>query len=354
MRSIKSVAQLASFAAAITVAAVIQNCVFQVRSDAQETEVSSEDRPAPKSMWNVPLKTAGGSQFWTDHVHREEYRIQQNVLTKHWRLLDQKDVRRAWGSREACEAVLDQLCPLKPAVASDAGGKPIVMLLHGLFRSHRSMMGLEDAIEKDEQLDAVTYSYASTRGGVAEHAAALADTLRSLPKDRPIAFVGHSMGNIVVRHLIADLQASGDPDHLLPRCKAMVMLGPPNQGAIIAKRLAQTGVFGIVTGQGGMELGPEFEKLEKHLAIPPFPFAIVAGDMSDEAIQNPLTEGAGDFVVSVEEAYLPGAADTQTFPLLHSFIMDDPDVQAYTIDFLKTHLGLKELPTGTPEVSDAN
>ena len=61
--------------------------------------------------FNVPLKTTGGTQWWTDFEVREGYRIQQNALTGHWRLLDASDVRQAWGKREACEAKLNQCCP---------------------------------------------------------------------------------------------------------------------------------------------------------------------------------------------------------------------------------------------------
>jgi hypothetical protein len=117
----------------------------------------------------------------------------------------------------------------------------------------------------------------------------------------------------------------------------MVMLGPPNQGATIARRLGPTGVFGWITGAGGLELGPEWEKLKNNLATPAFPFAIIAGDVSAQVIQNPLTDGSGDFVVSVEEAKLEGSEWLRTVPVLHSFLMDDPKVQAWTIEFLKKH-----------------
>ena len=136
--------------------------------------------------------------------------------------------------------------------------------------------------------------------------------------------------------MIADLKKD-DPKKILPRCKSMVMLGPPNQGAMIARRLAPTGIFGWVTGAGGLELGPDWKQLEKKLATPSFPFAIVAGDVSSKPIQNPLTEGSGDFVVSVDEAKLEGSKWLKTVPVLHSFLMDDKAVQKMTSDFFKEH-----------------
>ncbi len=103
---------------------------------------------------------------------------------------------------------------------------------------------------------------------------------RTCPPETQFSFVGHSMGNIVVRHLISDLQRDGDPHGVLDRCRSMVMLGPPNQGAAIARRLAPTGLYGILTGKGGLELGPDWEDFVQNLATPSFPFAIIAGDVS--------------------------------------------------------------------------
>ncbi len=113
----------------------------------------------------------------------------------------------------------------------------------------------------------------------------------------------------------------------------MVMLGPPNQGAAIARRLAPTKIFGWVTGKGGLELGAEWDAFEKKLAVPPFPFHIIAGDLQTP-IANPLVDGEGDFVVSLEEAQLRGAKSFQTVPVLHSFLMDNADAMDTTVELL--------------------
>ncbi len=303
---------------------------------------SESSNPEPASaFWNVPIKTAGGAQLWTDHLIRDGFRLQQNALTGHWRTLDSADVRRAWGKRDTCTAALDRLQPRieNQADAPESRPKPVVVLLHGLMRTSKSMSGLATDLQDDGRFDAINFGYASTRGSIGDHATALREVLEDQPQDCEFGFVGHSMGNIVVRHLIGDLNKDGDRADLLPRMKAMIMLGPPNQGAAIARRLAPTGLFGAIAGRGGLELGPEFEALQENLATPEFPFAIIAGDLSSQAVQNPLTEGAGDFVVGLDEARLPGAEVIKTVPRLHSFLMNDPDAQAFTKDFLDRHLG---------------
>lgn len=52
-------------------------------------------------MPNLNLKTMGGDVWWRDLVEVEGWRLQQNSFTKHCRILDPNDVRRAWGGEDA-------------------------------------------------------------------------------------------------------------------------------------------------------------------------------------------------------------------------------------------------------------
>lgn len=288
--------------------------------------------------FNVPLKTTGGTQLWTDYVDRAGFRIQLHALTGHWRLLDVGDVRQAWGTRNSCDSKLNQLCPANDKAAANH----TIVMLHGLMRTRHCMNPLTQSIKKelgkqDPSVRTIRFSYASTRGSIGDHAAALQSVLQSQSKSSQFSFVGHSMGNIIVRHLIGDLQRNGDPNGILPRCRSMVMLGPPNQGAAIARRLAPTKLYGWITGAGGLELGPQWKTFSDNLATPDFPFLIIAGDVSDNTVQNPLVDGSSDFVVSLDEATLEGATAVETFPVLHSFLMNDQAVMKRTVEFLISH-----------------
>lgn len=305
--------------------------------------VMATDEPVDATMnprFNIPIKTGGGTQLWTDHINRDGYRIQQHALTGHWRLIDGNNIRQAWGAREACQAKLDQLHPRTQPTAEETPAHTIVML-HGLMRTRHCMKPLEERLlessTEDQVVETIRFSYASTRNSIGDSATALREVLEDHDDATQFSFVGHSMGNIVVRHLIGDLQRDGDPQGILPRCRGMVMLGPPNQGAAIARRLAPTKLYGWVTGTGGLELGPEWDSFSKKLATPPFPFLIIAGDVSANLIQNPLVDGSGDFVVSLEEASLEGAEAIETFPVLHSFLMNDDAVTDRTLAFLASH-----------------
>lgn len=308
---------------AVSIAAVLIVLANWNPSIAQEAPVA--ERPFP----NVPLPTLGGLQFWTDYQWNDGWRIQQHSITSHWRLISPSNVRFAWGSRAACEQALQD------RVAADQTPDPhIVVVMHGLLRSSHSMAKMHQALSRSGPGRPVYFEYASTRRPISEHAAALREWVESLPGKPRIDFVCHSMGNIVTRHAMASWQRN-DPQGVLPRIGRMVMLGPPNQGAGIARRLGKLGLFEIVTGRGGTELGAAWELFQKELATPPCPFAIVAGDMTESWLQNPLISGPSDFLVLVEETKLEGYAEFRTVPVLHSLIMSDASVQEFVSRFLR-------------------
>jgi pimeloyl-ACP methyl ester carboxylesterase len=272
-----------------------------------------QENPLASGSWpNLKTPTMGGMQLWTDHMWRNGWRIQQHALTGHWRLLDDQNVRHAWGSREACVSVLQQEQP-RPVVSDGH----MVIFLHGLMRSSGSMSKLGSFVAEQTQQPVAYFEYASTRSSISDHASAFREVVANLPPGIRLSFVGHSMGNIVVRHAFGDWIEAGDKA-TLDRIQSVVMLGPPNQGSSIARQLSKTGLFGWVTGKGGMELGPHWREFEAKLATPTCPFGIIAGRLPDSQ-QNPLVDGHGDFVVSVEETKMPGAVDFLEVPRLHSF-----------------------------------
>ena len=302
-----------------------------VSSFSMMTSAAPKDEETKPSLnFNLPVKTAGGTQLWTDHLWREGYRVQQNSLTGHWRLLNPSNVRQGWGTRKQCLTMLDKMKPASPSRER----QHVIILLHGLMRTHHSMKPLEQTLSEDGTV--IRFAYASSRSSISDHAAALRSVLEGLPANTTFSFVGHSMGNIVVRHLIGDLNRERDPRKVLPRCQSMVMLGPPNQGAAIARRLAPTGVFGLVTGKGGLELGPKWKEFENKLATPSFPFAIIAGDL-DKSGNNPLIGKSSDYVVSAEESRLKGAESFETVPVAHSFLMSDKRAKDITVKFLRKY-----------------
>lgn len=286
--------------------------------------------------WRFYPPVSDGSQLWTDQLWRRAYRLQSYALGNAWRVICPRGTRRTSGTEEACLAEFSRLAG---DGIDDGPPQHIAVLLHGLIRTRRCMRKLEHAILQSGIAPVIRFDYASTRQAISSDAAALRRVVEGIPANATLSFVGHSMGNIVLRRAIGDLQSAGDPRGVLPRMHRVVMLGPPNNGAAIARLLAKLKLFGLVAGEGGLELGPNWQNLLPKLAIPPCPFAIVAGDLSKFRIRNPLVGQTGDLLVSVDEARLEGAADFVVLPIAHSQLMTDRRVVEFVSQFLNQPIG---------------
>lgn len=287
------------------------------------------DGESAKSNINIKFPTFGGTQVWADQRIQSEWRIQKNVLTGHYRFLNAKNTRLAWGSLPACQNAF--------AAAEREGDIPamkpdVVIVLHGLVRSRNSMKGVAEKIaEANPDWSVITMSYASSRQKVANHATALRNVIAQMRGVERVHFVAHSLGNLVVRRYLFDLQMR--KPRQWPETGRIVMLAPPNQGSRIAEVFQNDPIFRTFWGVSGGQIA-EWDLLEKTLAIPRSEFAIIAG--GKESNRNPLLDGQDDWVVSVKETRLPGAHDFIVLPVLHSTMMDERQVQESTIRFLKS------------------
>ena len=196
-------------------------------------QVTAQQQTADPN-YNWKLATLGGTQYWTDVRIEGGWHVQRNSYFGHFRLVDDSNVRQAWGDKEACNAELEKQI-LAGAVKPTTG--KVVILLHGLLRTWKSMQPLADHL-KSCGYQPIFFRYASSREQVGEHAKHLRSVIDQLPATvTEINFVGHSLGNIVVRHYLSDCNQSDDFERD-PRIKRMVMLGPPNQGSRMARLLS--------------------------------------------------------------------------------------------------------------------
>ena len=53
------------------------------------------------SLPNIPFPTMGGAVFWNDLAEFKGWRVQENQITHHCRVLDPDDIRVAWGGYDA-------------------------------------------------------------------------------------------------------------------------------------------------------------------------------------------------------------------------------------------------------------
>jgi hypothetical protein len=286
------------------------------------------ETPAPV---NLPLPTMGGDAFWSDELVLHGWRIQQNVLSEHYRLLDPQNVRRAWGTAEQCRAALDEVKRRENLPPLD--GKAVITL-HGLIRSRDHMAGLGKYLAEEGKFNVVNVSYASTRRLLDDHALSLSRVIAGLEGIDEIDFVCHSLGNLVVRRYLGEAAQPQPRWRVDSRIKRMVMLGPPNNGAQLAVLFKGNDLYGLVAGPSGKQLSRSWDECQKSLATPQFEFGILAGGSGNGRGLNPLVAGDDDLVVSVEETKLPGAVDFRLLRCRHSYLMDDATARQHVLSFL--------------------
>lgn len=282
---------------------------------------------APKlPKLQIDTKTMGGRQFWGDLKFFHGYRIQQNVLTKHHRLLDPEDIRKAWGTREECEQALADIAAQRDLQPME--GKAVI-LIHGIIRSSKSFYKMGKALREDGYI-VVGFDYPSTRMKLEESVKFLQSTIDSLEGVDQIDLVCHSMGGLLVRTYFQVAQEEADP-----RICRLVMMGTPNQGAEMANLLKKNLAFQWIMGPAGQQLVMDENGKIASLPTPVCEFGIVAGARGTENGWNPIIPGDDDGTVSLQSAQLPGARDFMTVTSLHSFVTEDAEGIAGVRRFLK-------------------
>jgi pimeloyl-ACP methyl ester carboxylesterase len=282
---------------------------------------------------NVPARTLGGRFYWSDELVYHDWRIQRHTDNGHCRLIDADGKRQAWGTFDECRARLEAI--KREQKLPPLSGK-VVLVLHGLVRSRTSGSGMAEFIRENSTLSAMTVGYASTQADVAAHARSLARVIENLGEQvEEIHFVAHSLGNIVIRHYLADQTDERNGRRPDRRIRRIVMVGPPNRGARMAEIFGRNSLFERIVGQSGRAMASEWDDLEKQLAIPSGDFGVIAGGKLDGEGYNPLLSGDDDLILSVEETKLAGARDFIVIEGMHAFMMRNADVQKAALRFLE-------------------
>ncbi|MGE3408715.1 MAG: esterase/lipase family protein [Pirellulales bacterium] len=286
---------------------------------------------AEKPTLNLPGPTLGGKQFWADVELFQDWRIQRNSMTGHHRLLDRHDFRHSWGTLPECRQRLQEIKQSKnlPAMRGEA-----VIILHGMLRTRASAEGFAEYLRQKGGYTVFCVGYPTTQADIGEHAQCLANIIEHLDGIERINLVAYSLGNLVIRHYLAD-QAAQEGQSADPRIRRIVMLAPPNHGTPLANPFAHSKIFSALMGPSARQIANWPESLELQLATPNREFGIIAGGSGGKIGFNPLLPGDNDGVIPVESARLEGAKDFIVLPVVHTMMIHDRDVMACTLEFFQ-------------------
>ena len=261
-------------------------------------------------------------QLWQDRELAAGWRLQTQAVTGRCRVLDPVGAVAERGFGEVCR---DAYLALRPA---EATSRELVILLHGLGRTPRMFHDLQPALEAEGR-QVVALRYSSLTAGIEAHGLWLNELLDRHPQVTRVSFVTHSLGALVLRAALARDPAWRARTALGP----VVMLAPPNQGALIARKLDRWTPARFV-------LGPSFADLAEAKPLPAalpeeVALGIIAGGCCAGEGYNPLLPGDDDGVVRVVETSLEGDDAALRVEALHTFIAEDGDAIAATRGFLE-------------------
>ncbi len=250
-----------------------------------------------------------GTQFWADARWRDGWRLQRHWDGQSCRLLNPEGRIVCRGSWAQCSEALEEARPVPASIDH------LVILLHGLGRTRRSLARLDRAL-REAGFTTARLDYPSTRKSIQDHAATVAELLDHIPTPNKLSFVSHSLGGLIIRQLLGyDAPWRSAIDRI-------VMIAPPNRGASLAGSLDKGGVMRAILGPSYGQIAEGFAET---LPVPGVPVAIFAGDAAGVP---------GDGLVTVEETRLEGATEHHVVPAIHTFVMNHPSVIRAAVSFL--------------------
>ncbi|MDM8523645.1 alpha/beta hydrolase [Desulfococcaceae bacterium HSG8] len=203
----------------------------------------------------------------------------------------------------------------------------LVILLHGLGRTSRSMSKLEKQLSR-RGFNVMNIGYPSTKYPVEALVRQLDDQImKSSPETAgKVHFVTHSMGGILVRGYLRKKR--------IRNLGRVVMLSPPNQGSEIADHLREWFLYQWLNGPAGQQLGTEPTSLPNRLGPVNFELGVITGSKSFNPLFSSWIPGEDDGKVSVASARIEGMRDFIIVPCTHTFIMRNDKVIRQVIYFL--------------------
>jgi pimeloyl-ACP methyl ester carboxylesterase len=204
--------------------------------------------------------------------------------------------------------------------ATPATGEPVVVCLHGIYHNPAAFLAIRPALMRAGFRHILVPGYGSLSGDFeAVTARLLAVLRREIPPQAPLILVGHSLGGLFARRLMAEPDMAG-------RVRAAVTLGSPHHGS----KLTALSIGRL--GRSFMPSGP-LPALLARLPDPPGA-ALLA-----------LVSPVDNMVIPLSGLEIPRPAwrTETTRPVSHETMLYHPAVIARAVAFVREH-GLTPTP----------
>ena len=205
-----------------------------------------------------------------------------------------------------------------------------VVLLHGIARSSSHMEPIETYLTS-QGYEVINLDYPSTDYPLEVLTRFVHKELASrLVQDKPVHFVGYSMGGLLVRSLIYQYRPK-----FLGR---VVQLAAPNKGSEVADFLKDNWLYKKIYGPAGQQLGTSEQLPRELFGEVDYELGVIAGNSTIDPISSALIPGDDDGKVSIQSTKLQGMKDHVVVSASHTFFPGNKQVHRHIAHFL--HYGI--------------
>ena len=201
-------------------------------------------------------------------------------------------------------------------------------MLHGIFRTTRSMQGLSNFLANHGYL-MLNVGYPFTREDLAQLARHIHPQIEAFTTAVPgrLHIVGYSMVGMLVRAYLKVF---------MPRnLGTVVLLATPNQGSEVADFLKNWALYRKLYKPAGQQLATDFAEAAALFGDVAYETGILAGTRTIDPVSSWIIGKPNDGKVSVESTKLHGVKDHAVLKVSHTFFPSSRKVWRQALHFLE-------------------
>lgn len=227
----------------------------------------------------------------------------------------------------AIAVLVSALVDWNPMRTQEGSSGETVVLLHGLGRSNLVTKTMAKRLfESGYNVQQIGYQslFGDTPDEVVKEVTGQINACCS-DLTKPVHFVGHSLGGLLVRSYLGD--------NAVPNLGRVVLLGSPNKGTPIVDGLKDDWLM-EVAGEMARALGTDDSSgFLSSLKAPTYPLGVIAGVA--DAGRSEEIPGDDDGLVPLESTKVEGMSDFIVLPVSHADMREDEKTYAQLLNFLK-------------------
>lgn len=204
------------------------------------------------------------------------------------------------------------------------------ILIHGMGRTPLAMSILAARLWRSN-IRPVFFGYSVTFERLEGSVRRLERLIEKRIRNNEYIIIGHSMGTVITRSTVP---------RLTHKPIACFLLTPPTQACRAARHFAPRRWVKLLGGEMAQLLADQ-NFME---SIPPLdvPAKIYAGTAGPRGRYSPFKEEPNDSVLMVEETMLPNVPH-ETFPVLHTFIMNSKLITRDIVGIARSHSTIRRM-----------